>query len=123
LDTAFDEIYQQSYGPGSGYREAGKEITAFRLRAVGKIQRPNIKQYQSAKESSESAVKGKRDVYFEEPKSFVSTPIYDFARMKPGMEIHGPGIIESTVTTIVVNPKDTAVMDDFQNVRLLIESF
>jgi hypothetical protein len=43
--------------------------------------------------------------------------------MKPGMEIHGPGIIESTVTTIVVNPKDTAVMDDFQNVRLFIGSF
>jgi N-methylhydantoinase A/oxoprolinase/acetone carboxylase beta subunit len=43
--------------------------------------------------------------------------------MKPGMEIHGPGIIESTVTTIVVNPKDTAVMDEFQNVRLLVESF
>jgi N-methylhydantoinase A len=123
LDTGFDEIYQQSYGPGSGYREAGKEITAFRLRAVGKIQRPNIKQYPSTKESSESAIKGKRDVYFEESKSFVSTPIYDFARMKPGMEIHGPGIIESTVTTIVVNPKDTAVMDEFQNVRLLVESF
>lgn len=123
LDNSFDEIYQQSYGPGSGYREAGKEITAFRLRAVGKIQRPNIKQYQRTKERSESAVKGKRDAYFEESASFVSTPIYDFARMKPGMEIHGPGIIESTVTTIVVNPKDTAVMDDFQNVRLLIESF
>jgi hypothetical protein len=40
--------------------------------------------------------------------------------MKPGMEIQGPGIIESTVTTIVVNPNDTAVMDEFQNVRLLI---
>lgn len=122
LDNSFDEIYQQSYGPGSGYREAGKEITAFRLRAVGKIQRPNIKQYQRTKASSESAIKGKRDVYFEEPASFVSTPIYEFGRMKPGMEIQGPGIIESTVTTIVVNPKDTAVMDEFQNVRLLIHS-
>ena len=122
LDNAFDELYQQSYGPGSGYREAGKEITAFRLRAVGKIQRPNIKQYERTKGSSESAVKGKRDVYFEEPATFVSTPLYDFARMRPGMEINGPGIIESTVTTIVVNPGDTAVMDEFQNVRLLIHS-
>ena len=122
LDNAFDELYQQSYGPGSGYREAGKEVTAFRLRAVGKIQRPNIKQYERMKGSSESAVKGKRDVYFEEPASFVSTPIYDFGQMKPGMEINGPGIIESTVTTIVVNPRDTAAMDEFQNVRLLIHS-
>jgi N-methylhydantoinase A len=122
LDSRFDEIYQQSYGPGSGYREAGKEITAFRLRAVGKIQRPNIKQYQATKDSAEKALKGKRNAYFEEPTAFVSTPIYDFARMKPGMEIHGPAIIESTVTTIVVNPKDSAVMDEFQNVRLSIET-
>jgi N-methylhydantoinase A/oxoprolinase/acetone carboxylase beta subunit len=61
-------------------------------------------------------------MYTEEPASFVSTPIYEFGHMKPGMEINGPGIIESTVTTIVVNPRDTAVMDEFQNVRLLIHS-
>lgn len=122
LDSAFDELYQQSYGPGSGYREAGKEITAFRLRAVGKIQRPNIKQYGRSSSRPESAVKGKRDVYFEEPARFLSAQIYELGHIKPGMEIKGPGIIESPVTTIVVNPGDRAMMDEFRNMRLFIHS-
>ena len=31
----FDELYEQTYGPGAGYREAGKEIMAFRVLAIG----------------------------------------------------------------------------------------
>jgi N-methylhydantoinase A len=122
LDSAFDELYEQSYGPGSGYREAGKEITAFRLRAVGKIQNPNIKRYELVKSGSDSAVKTTRDVFFEEPARFLSAQIYDLGQIKPGMEIKGPGIIESPVTTIVVNPGDTAMMDEFRNMQLFIHS-
>jgi N-methylhydantoinase A len=122
LDSTFDEMYEKSYGPGSGYRAAGKEITAFRLRAVGNIQRPNIKRYELSKAAPESAIKETRDVYFEEPASFMRTPIYDFAKIKPGMKIKGPGIIESTVTTIVVNPRDVAAVDEFQDVRLYINA-
>jgi N-methylhydantoinase A len=122
LDSAFDELYEQSYGPGSGYREAGKEITAFRLRAAGKIQSPNIKRYGRGKVGSDSAVKGTRDVYFEEPARFLPAQIYDLSQIRPGMEVKGPGIIESPVTTIVVNPGDTAMMDEFRNMRLFVHS-
>jgi hypothetical protein len=38
------------------------------------------------------------------------------------MEIPGPAVIESDITTIVVNPRDRAVMDEFRSVRLLIGS-
>src|SRR5581483_5635944 len=33
LDAQFDALYEQTYGKGSGYREAGKDIITFRLRA------------------------------------------------------------------------------------------
>ncbi|MFQ5853457.1 MAG: hydantoinase/oxoprolinase family protein, partial [Candidatus Binatia bacterium] len=122
LDSSFDELYEQSYGPGSGYREAGKEIITFRLRAVGKIQSPNIKRYGRTQGGPDGAIKGKREVYFEEAGKFLLTQIYDLHRIKPGMEIKGPGIIESPVTTIVVNPEDTAMMDVFRNMRLFINS-
>ena len=29
--TIFDELYEKSYGKGSGYREAGMEVMTFRL--------------------------------------------------------------------------------------------
>ena len=58
LDQAFDELYEKSYGPGSGYREAGKEIITFRLRAVGKIQHPNIKRYARGPRGSRGCPQG-----------------------------------------------------------------
>lgn len=120
LDAAFDELYERSYGPGSGYREAGKEIVTFRVRAVGKIQNPHIKRHARTKLGAAHALKGRRDVYFEDDAGFAATPIYDFSLLVLGMEIGGPGIIESSVTTIVINPRDTAMMDEFRNIRLFI---
>ena len=32
----FDKLYEQTYGPGAGYREAGKEIMVFRVTATGR---------------------------------------------------------------------------------------
>jgi len=42
--------------------------------------------------------------------------VYDFARLNPGSEIAGPAIIETQVTTVVVNPPDRATMDEFRNI-------
>ncbi len=121
LDQAFDELYEKSYGPGSGYREAGKEIITFRLRAVGKIQHPNIKRYAMGAADPRDAFKGKRNAYFEQERDFLPAGIYDFERLKPGMEIRGAAIVESPVTTIVVGPGDTAVMDEYRNIRMHVQ--
>jgi N-methylhydantoinase A len=47
--------------------------------------------------------------------------VYGFEPLHPRNEIPGPAIIETPVTTIVVNPGDRAVMDEYRNVRLLID--
>jgi N-methylhydantoinase A len=120
LYARFDELYEKAYGAGSGYSEAGKEIMTFRVIAIGALRKPHIKEYALEKVGSDETVKGEREVYFEEERGFVKTRIYDFDRMKPGMEIPGPAVIETPVTTILVNPRDHAVMDGFRNVKLLI---
>jgi N-methylhydantoinase A len=122
LDSAFDALYEQSYGRGSGYREAGKEIVTFRVRATAAIGKPEFAKEPGAGGSSNSAVKEKRPVFFEEYSDFTDTPIYDFARLQPGMEIDGPAVIESAVTTIVVNPKDRATMDEYRNLRIFLHA-
>ena len=38
--------------------------------------------------------------------------------MQPGMAFAGPAIIETPVTTIVVNPNDRAAMDEYRNIRI-----
>jgi N-methylhydantoinase A len=116
----FDHLYEQSFGPGSAYREVGKEIMNFRLMAIGALQKPRIRSYPLRKTSPDHALKGKREVYFEENKEFVPAKIYDFGRMTPGTEILGPAIVETPITTIVVNPNDRALVDEFLNVRIYI---
>jgi N-methylhydantoinase A len=114
----FDSLYEQTYGPGSAYKEAGKELITFRVTAVGKLPKPKIKKEKLHTTRSTTAEKGKRKVYFEEDRDLVLTPIYDFDALEPGHQIAGPAIIETPVTTIVVNPTNDAELDQFRNVRI-----
>ena len=116
LYTRFDALYEKTYGQGSAYREAGREIIIFRVTAVGELQRPKIERASTREANTEQAVKGKRDAYFEDYGKLVPTAVYDFERLKPGSEIFGPAIVETPVTTVVVNPLDRAVMDGFRNI-------
>ncbi|MFQ5852449.1 MAG: hydantoinase/oxoprolinase family protein [Candidatus Binatia bacterium] len=118
--SRFDGLYEQTYGKGSGYREAGKEIINFRVTAIGELGKPNLMKYPLEKKGPDHALKGERDVYFEEHGDFVATGIYDLERMTPGTELLGPAVIESPVTTIVVNPKERLAMDEFRNVTIFI---
>jgi N-methylhydantoinase A len=73
-----------------------------------------------SKSDGAAALKGQREVYFEENRKFVPTRVYDFNQLKPGTEFAGPAIIETPVTTVVVNPSDRAAMDGYRNIRIHI---
>ncbi|MGH7823735.1 MAG: hydantoinase/oxoprolinase family protein [Candidatus Binatia bacterium] len=120
LYALFDELYEKAFGQGSGYREAGKEILTFRLTAIGLLNKPDIRAEPVKQSEGTAALKGHRDVYFEEHSEFIATPVYDFRKINPGTKLPGPGIIETPVTTIVVNPRDRAVMDEYRNVRIYV---
>jgi N-methylhydantoinase A len=120
--ASFDELYEKSYGQGSAYREAGKEIITFRVSGIGRLHKPEIERSEAGKPDPGRALKGKRDVYFEEHGKFVATHVFDFDRIESGAEIPGPAIIETPVTTIVVNSSDRATMDELRNVIISIQT-
>ena len=116
----FDQLYELTYGQGAGYREAGKEIMAFRVVAIGTLKKPRLRMYPLGQNHANAALKRERPVYFDEEKDFVTTKIYDYGRLAPGSEVSGPAVIETPITTIVVNPKDRAVVDQYLNVRMYL---
>jgi N-methylhydantoinase A len=116
----FDELYELTYGPGAGFREAGKEIMAFRVVATGELKKPRLRKYALQQNQAEAALKRERPVYFEEQMDFMPTKIYDYGRLAPGSELAGPAIIETPITTIVINPKDRALVDEYLNVRMYL---
>ena len=115
-------MFGQNAMARSAYREAGKEIIIFRVTAIGELPKPEIERERPGETDAAYAVKGRRDVYFEEFGQFVPALVYDFDRIKPGNHIEGPAIIETPVTTIVVNPRDRATMDELRNVVVLVQT-
>ena len=101
-----------SYQDLTGRREiSGMNLTIelFRLRA--KVTLPHFKptRFEILEVKAEEAVKGERLVRWLDGKYL--TKVYDFNRLKPGMSIKGPAIIESVDTTYVV-PKGWRFMVD-----------
>ena len=117
----FDGLYEAVYGKGSAYRAAGREIVTLRVTGSGALPKPVLRPLEGNGDVS-AAEKGTRPVYFEEFGDFVTTPLYDVARMRPGMTISEPGVIETPITTILINPGDRAVMDELGNVRIAVGS-
>lgn len=121
MERAFDALYAETYGAGSGYSDAGMEIVTFRLRAQVALPRPQL-QAQVRRERAAVRPHGTRQAYFQENGAYIETAIYREDELAPGSTVLGPAIIESPVTTIVINPGDTLTMDEFRNVRLLVGS-
>ena len=117
----FDGLYEAAYGKGSAYRAAGREIVTLRVTGSGALPKPALRALEGGGEAS-AARKGTRPVYFEEFGDFAPTVLYDVARMRPGMVIAEPGVIETPITTILINPGDRAVMDELGNVRITVGS-
>jgi N-methylhydantoinase A len=120
LRERFKARYEQLYGHGSSYADARLEIVTLRLRATAATPRPKLSA--SKKLSAKIAAKakrGKRGVYWAEPRKSAATPIYDGAFLVPGNTIRGPAVIETTDTTVVVHPGRTLRVDKFGNFEIV----
>jgi N-methylhydantoinase A len=117
----FDQKYEEVYGEGSAYREAGIELISFTIDAIGKTSKPTLRVYEESGASAEAALKGFREVFFTKPvKDFSKTRTYDYDRLRPGSIIEGPSVIETRITTIVIPPEKIAKVDRYLNVEILI---
>lgn len=117
----FDQKYEEVYGEGSAYREAGIELISITVDAIGKTSKPALRIYERGTASPEDALKSPRKVFFTKPtKDFYETEIYDYERLKPGNVIEGPSVIETRITTIVIPPGKVAKVDKYLNVEISI---
>jgi len=92
------------------------EVVNVRLRAVGAIPKPQLKELPSA--SEETSPFESRLVYFESTASWVETPVYERKAMSSGIRLVGPTIIEQYDATTVIYPGWRAVVDKFGDLIL-----
>jgi N-methylhydantoinase A len=101
---SFHRLHETYYS----YRDVtDTEIINARLSAYGKVYTPPMQPTPFVSRDASAHVKGRREVYFEEDGTMVSTPIYDGDSMEVGNLVRGPAIIELSTTTVVLPPGAT----------------
>jgi N-methylhydantoinase A len=119
LAARFYARYEQLYGKGSSYRGARLEIVTLRLRASAATPRPKLPRAKTlSTRVVAQASRGRRDIYWPDFKRIVPTPIYDGARLRAGNRISGPGVVETTDTTIVIYPRRRLRVDAYGNFEM-----
>ncbi len=116
LDRQFKQIYEAAYGKATIYPGAEAEIVTFRVDGIGITAKAALKKQPLKGKSARAAAKGTRPVFWSEQKDFVDTSLYDGSRLKPGNFLKGPAIIEQELTTIPVDPGQTARVDEYGNI-------
>jgi N-methylhydantoinase A len=118
--ATFERLYEEHFGKGSAYKDAGVEMVNFRLRGVGLLRKPELKADAESGTDASSAIVETRDTYFSELRGLAKAKCYDFQKLTPGNEIHGPSVIWTPITTVVVNPGQRAICDPYRNLHVFI---
>jgi N-methylhydantoinase A len=68
-------------------------------------------------EDATGAIKGRRPVDYALEGTHEAT-IYDGEKLRPGMALAGPAVIEDSGTTIILHPGNAARVDGFGNIHI-----
>jgi N-methylhydantoinase A len=118
LMAGFESMYERLYGPGAGYRQAGIQISAVRVEAIGETGKPQLSPRRGTTAVDRLA---KREIYWPTLGKVVETEVTRGSELSSGMELSGPHIVEENFTTIVIHPEQSAAVDDLGNLVITME--
>jgi N-methylhydantoinase A len=123
---AFEQAYEERYGPGTTRRQSPVEIITYRVDAIAASPHPftggtgatlNAGRRTNARVGSA----GSRRVYHREG-GWADAAILDGSSLQAGMNAEGPALIERGDTTIWVPPGHVVHVDELGNVRMRLPS-
>jgi N-methylhydantoinase A len=119
IEAAFNARYEDMYGSGAGHAEAGIEIIAIAVDAIGATVKPKLRKFEPPGSDSKAAHKGSRRAWFTGPNpGYQDAAIYDYTKLAAGNLVSGPAIIETPFTTVVVPAGTKAEVDEYLNIVL-----
>lgn len=119
LRRIFDELHAVVYG----YSMADPaEVTAYRIRAVGTLDKPRRPTLERGGESAEGARVGGRRALHRESGGELDWAIYDRDLLRAGNRLRGPAIVEEAAATTLVAPGQELEVDDLGNLVITLDT-
>lgn len=101
VGAAFGRRYEQLYGKGSGFAEAGLQLITYRTHAVGVLPiRPQLGEVGRA--DGGPSPTSRRRVFLDARRGRQDADIYDYRVLAEGHEIKGPAVVEAPTTTVAL---------------------
>ncbi len=107
------DLFHAAYEKRYTYRLPNSiQIVNFHLVARVAVPKPGLPRALATGRRLQDTVIGVRRVDFD-AQGVVDAVIYNGAVLEPGMELHGPAVIQEPVVTLVVPPGDRVTIDDY----------
>ena len=101
VGAAFGDRYEQLYGKGSGFAEAGLQLITYRTQAVGVLPiRPKLGQVETS--TGDPVPTAQRRVFLDARRGWQDGDIFDYRALAAGHEIKGPAVVEAPTTTVAL---------------------
>ena len=101
LVAAFGRLYRERYA--FFFEGEPIELVNARLAAFGISETIELETFASGGTDPTAALIGTRSIYFDK-RGFVATAVYDRTRLRPGMRLTGPAIIEEPTSVSLLPP-------------------
>ena len=114
LTAAFHESYEREYT----YRlSAAVELVGVHLVTIADVGKLEPARVPRTDRALAAALKGRRTVDYAS-RGIHEADIYDGDLLEPGAAFTGPAVVETSGTTVVLEPGNRAVVDDYGNLRI-----
>lgn len=101
VGAAFGQRYEQLYGKGSGFAEAGLQLITYRTQAVGVLPiRPKLGEVGLS--DGDAQPTSRRRVFLDARRGWQDADIYDYRVLAEGHELKGPAVVEAPTTTVAL---------------------
>lgn len=111
LIDRFETIYEDTYGHGAGFREAGIEMTTFRVSGIGRTPKPRFARVAPA--AAETAPTT-RQVYDVHAGAWFDAAVAHWNELGAA-PIPGPAVVEHPTTTVYVASGQQVAVDELGN--------
>lgn len=115
LYAAFEKVYENVYGYKLGLKG---EIVNVRIKAIGRLSKPTLKEIQAGGTESDAAFTEGRRVFDLGENTWMDFKRYDRTKLLARNVVVGPAIVEEATTLTVIPRGQTCTVDRFGNLVL-----